>query len=504
MGMSDTAILARLQLEGWALEDVAPFMPGASGPGAPAAVPQTPATPLSRWRSPFFRRFSLASVFVMLFAVGAFGTSAYLYLKPPVVYSISLPSASSTVPALNYGALPALDDPGYYADVKSDLVGKRVTFIDANLSGMQLEVYSEGVLALTVPIVAKGKVGSWWETPTGIYQIQTKEKSHFSSFGLVYQPWSMAFQGNFFIHGIPTYEDGTEVSSSFSGGCIRLATDDARRVYELVQLGTPVIVYNAHDDGQAFTYQLKAPSVSATEYLVADVETGTVLMSRHAGEAAPIASITKLVTALVATEYINLDKEITVPESALVYTSVPRLKAGQSLRAYDLLFLLLQESSNEAAETLASAVGRRQFIDHMNEKARAMSLTRTLFTDPSGAKEDISTPEDLFALLRYIRDNRSFVFDITTGSLKDSAYGDPAFQNVNNFNKIPGAAGELLGGKVGQTNDAGETYAGIFSVRIGSETREVAVIILGARDAQADVKKLLQFVRSSYAPGEVL
>lgn len=501
MGMTDDVIYNRLLLEGWADELIAPIFK-ARGVDVSAAASASVVKSGSR-PAPFFRRFSTASILVLLFAVSAFGTSAYLYFKPPVVYSISLPTASSTLPALTYGALPALSDPDYHASVKSELIAKKAAFIDANLSAMQLEVYSDGKLALSVPIVAKGKVGSWWETPTGIYQIQTKERSHFSSFGHVYQPWSLDFQGNFFIHGIPTYEDGTEVSSSYSGGCIRLATDDAKKVFDLVEIGIPVIVYNAEESDDKFNYQLKAPTVSGTEYLVADVNTGTVLMSKHAGEAAPIASITKLVTALVATEYINLDKEITVPESALVYTSVPRLKAGQSVRAYDLLFLLLQESSNEAAETLAASIGRRQFIDHMNNKARAINLTRTLFTDPSGAKEDISTPEDLFTLLRYIDDNRSFVFDITRGALTNTAYGTPVFKNINNFNKIPNAAGELVGGKIGQTLDAGETYAGIFTVKIGTEEREIGVVVLGSRDAQADVKKLLQSVRTSYAPGDI-
>ena len=500
VGMDDAVIYNRLLLEGWSHEDVAPIFEARGAEiRSSALAPNVASTPRSIPRP---RRVSLTSVFLVLFTIGALGTSAYFYFKPPIVYSISLPIAPSTLPALTYGALPALSDPDYHASVKRELILKQASFIDANLTLMQLETYERGTLTLSVPIIAKGKVGSWWETPTGIYQIQTKERSHYSSFGHVYQPWSLEFQGNFFIHGIPTYEDGTPVSSSYSGGCIRLATDDAKKVYEIVSTGIPVIVYNAKEKDDTFSYQLKAPVISATEYLVADINNGTVLMSRHSSEAAPIASITKLITALIATEYINLDKDITVPSTAIVYTSVPRLKAGTSVRAYDLLFLLLQESSNEAAETIASAIGRAQFVDHMNEKARAINLTRTLFTDPSGAKEDISTSEDLFTLLKYINENRRFVFDITRGTLADNAYGTTIYSTINNFNKIPGVAGELLGGKIGQTLDAGETYAGIFSVKIGTETREIAVIVLGSRDAQTDVKRLLQSVHASYAPSD--
>ncbi len=438
---------------------------------------------------------ALASV-----ALIALGFAGYVMWKPPVVYSISLPGSASSTPALTYGALAALSDPDYYANVKKNLIEQNVSFIDADLSQMRLSVYKDGELALEVPILAKGKVGSWWETPAGIYQIQTKEKNHFSSFGEVYQPWSLDFQGNFFIHGWPYYEDGTQVATSYSGGCIRLSTDDAKKVYDLATVGMPVVVYNAPEPIDEFNYQLKSPQVSAAEYLVADVKNGTVLTSKGADIAAPIASISKLVSALVATEYINLDKELPVPESAIVYTSIPRLKAGTSVRAYDLLFLLLQESSNEAAETLAAARGRQAFVKYMNDKAKAINLSHTVFSDPSGAKGDYSTAEDLFTLLRYIDANRAFVFGITSGEVKNSAYGEPIFKNIQNFNVIRNTTAKLVGGKVGQTREASETYAGIFNVTVGSEKRDIAVIVLGSQDSEADVRKLLNFVQGLYAP----
>ncbi|PIP46640.1 MAG: hypothetical protein COX15_00070, partial [Candidatus Colwellbacteria bacterium CG23_combo_of_CG06-09_8_20_14_all_42_19] len=83
--------------------------------------------------------------------------------------------------------------------------------------------YEKGVFVNEFAILSKGKEGSWWETPAGLYKVQSKEKEHFSSFGRVYQPWSMAFQGNFFIHGWPYYPGGRAVESTYSGGCIRLA-----------------------------------------------------------------------------------------------------------------------------------------------------------------------------------------------------------------------------------------------------------------------------------------
>ena len=105
-------------------------------------------------------------------------------------------------------------------------------FIAANLSEMRLYLFENGVATATYPILSKGKRGSRWETPTGLYKIETKEQDHFSSLGQVHMPQSMQFFGNFFIHGWPYYPDGTPVPEGYSGGCIRLSTDDATAVFE--------------------------------------------------------------------------------------------------------------------------------------------------------------------------------------------------------------------------------------------------------------------------------
>lgn len=510
LGMPDSVIVNRLLLEGWSEENLKSLFTVVPAPPAPIELIPRPAAPEKPQLSPLSAQFApkpvardLRAMFTYA-AIGvafvAFAAAVYMYLQPPVVYSISIPQAAGSTPPLEYGALPALSDPEYYQRVVHNLIAQQASFIDVNLSSMTLTVYESGTTTLKVPILAKGKVGSWWETPAGIYKIQTKETNHLSSIGGVYMPYSMEFQGNFFIHGWPHYEDGTPVATTYSGGCIRLSTEDSKKVYDLVQIGMPVVVYSDAPPGDTFGYQLKAPAITASNYLVADLSNNTVLTSYAASSTAPIASVTKLITALVATEYINLDKEITVPREALVYTSVARLKAGQKVRAYDLLFLLLEESSNEAAEALARAIGRDLFVSHMNDKARAIGLDHTLFSDPSGAKNDLSTAEDLFTLLKYIYANRRFVFSITTGNLTDSAYGAPVFKNINNFNRIKNIPATFIGGKIGQTNQAGETYAGVFDVKIGGQSRTIAVIVLGSRDAPLDVAKLLNFVHKQYAP----
>ncbi len=434
-----------------------------------------------------------------LAAAGVVAGAGYLYARhSDLGYTFTLPDGGTA--KLTYGSWPALSNPEFYQTVKEKFVTEKADFVSADLSSMELVVYEDGVPTLTVPILAKGREGSWWETPTGIYTILTKEEDHFSSFGKVHQPYSLNFQGNFFIHGWPYYPDGTPVSKSYSGGCIRLSTEDAKKVFEHTSKGMPLIVYERPDPEDDFSYELDVSGVTASSYLVADLKNGTVLASKDATSQQKIASVTKLMTALIVTEYINLDKPMTVPQSALVYTSKPRLTPGSSVSTYDLLHLLLTESSNEAAETLASGLGKGYFVSLMNTKSKTIGLTNTSFSDTSGASEgNVSTAEDLFAIARYIYENRKFIFDITSDRQTNNAYGPVSFGPLENYNRVPGVSNNFIGGKIGKTTAAGETYAGVFMINARGEERPVVVVALNSKDVYADVAALLRAISTSYS-----
>ena len=132
----------------------------------------------------------------------------------------------------------------------------------ADLDAMTLSLYDDDVIVKTYPILSKGKEGTFWETPTGRYEIGAKEPKHFSSIGGTWMPYSLQFYGNFFIHGWPTYPNGTLVAKGYSGGCIRLDTPDAREVYSFAVAGTRVSVINSASSRQFATssqYYLRAP-----------------------------------------------------------------------------------------------------------------------------------------------------------------------------------------------------------------------------------------------------
>lgn len=405
------------------------------------------------------------------------------------------------VEKLEYGSWPALANADFFQSVKENFISNGSDFIEANLSDMKLRVYERGVFAGEFDILSKGKEGLWWETPAGLYKVQSREKEHFSSFGSVYQPWSMAFQGNFFIHGWPYYPGGRPVELTYSGGCIRLSTDDAKEVYDLAEVGTPVLVFESDFVSDGLKYEVKTPDLSAISYLAADLKSNFVFLKKSEGEGAvPIASITKLMTALVATEYINLEKEIVVTQGMIVHTSKPRLKVGQEISVFQLLYPLLMESSNEAAAALAKPFGEKYFISLMNDKAKALGMSKTHFADVDGkSSENVSSVEDLFALSKYLYNNRSFVFRVTAGNLDKTVYGSPIWKNLENFNFFAGNP-EFIGGKVGLTDEAGNTMLTVFEINIDGAIRPIAIVALGSEDAAKDVQAVLEYVKTDYKP----
>ncbi len=121
-------------------------------------------------------------------------------------------------------------------------------YIVVHLDTMTLDLANGSNTLETFPIISQGKPGSYYETIGGEYIHDYKIPNHFSSIGHVYMPWSIHVFGNYFIHGIPYYPDGTKVSSTYSGGCIRLSDENAERLYNFIKKGTPVIITRGDKD----------------------------------------------------------------------------------------------------------------------------------------------------------------------------------------------------------------------------------------------------------------
>ena len=141
-------------------------------------------------------------------------------------------------------------------------------------------------------------------------------------------------------------------------------------------------------------------SVNARAAILYEPVTKTFLYSKNADERLPMASTTKIMTALVAIERENLKREIAVDERAVgIEGSSAYLKAGEVFTLGELLYALMLQSANDAAEAIAYAISGsiEGFADLMNEKATSLGLSDTHFTNPHGLDDDehYTTAHDL-------------------------------------------------------------------------------------------------------------
>jgi D-alanyl-D-alanine carboxypeptidase len=377
-------------------------------------------------------------------------------------------------------------------------------FIAADLTAMKLLMYQNGAVVEELNILSKGKPGTSWETPSGYYSIRTKEESHFSTIGHVYMPYSMQFYGNYFIHGWSYYPDGTPVSASFSGGCIRLSTVDAKKVYDFATIGTGIFVYEEEKqkplDALAVQY-LPVPNIRAEAYLVADVDTGDVYAEKNATEPRPIASVTKLMTALVANELISFERSIPIQNVALT-AGKGRATSTEEFLVGDLLYPLLLESNNVVADSIARYYGKTPFVGWMNTTAKAFGMQSTTFADPTGASVDnIASADDVYRLLKYLSDRKSFVLSITQVPTKEVRSQSGSLYTVANVNS-PVYESPFVGGKAGLTSAAGETMATVVGVNDGDVQRRIAIVVLKSDDRVSDTLSLAKWLTETVAVSE--
>jgi D-alanyl-D-alanine endopeptidase (penicillin-binding protein 7) len=397
----------------------------------------------------------------------------------PIVFSTSTPKR--TIEALR----------------PDDVVPATGKFILADLSAMQLTLYQDGIATATLPIKTKGRPGTAWETPSGFYAIQTKEENHFSTIGRVNMPFSMQFYGNYFIHGWTTYLDGTPTPFTFSGGCIKLETDDAEKVFAFADVGTKLFVYDPPEQKPVSPLglgSLPVPRIHAEGYLVADMDTGDVYTEAGPRTIRPIASLTKLMTALVANETISFDKRLTVFEGYLTNPRKPDDHTPKQFVVGDLLYPLLMQSSNHVADTLASYYGRTNFVHWMNTEAEALDMHDTHYEDPSGLSPDnVSTPDDLFRLASYIARKKSFIWKITKTPDRTITARDGSSYLVKNVN-APATSAPFEGGKIGYTDEAEDTMVSVLTVPAGETAHRIVIIVLGSDDHEKDTSALAHWM----------
>jgi poly-gamma-glutamate synthesis protein (capsule biosynthesis protein) len=242
------------------------------------------------------------------------------------------------------------------------------------------------------------------------------------------------------------------------------------------------------------------PKVSARAFLVGDLNTGEIILSKNENQKFPIASTSKLMTALVTEETSTPNEVALVSKNALSTSGTNgELRLGEKIKTLDLLYPLLLESSNDAAEVLAEYFGRDSFISKMNEQAASLQMFSTSYEDPSGlSPQNQSTVSDLFKLTGFITEQYPELFNITTK--RSYSNKNHSWSNISQF---LGKSG-YLGGKSGYTDAAKQTVVSLFNLPLGeSGNRPIAITLLQSPDRQRDVLTILDYLKKNiYYGGE--
>lgn len=242
--------------------------------------------------------------------------------------------------------------------------------------------------------------------------------------------------------------------------------------------------------------------VRSSSALVVDVKTGKTLYQKNATKVRPIASLTKLMTALVVLDAKqNLNQTITVDKNDLdrVKHTHSRIRMGTKVTRRDALHLALMSSENRMASALARHYpgGRSAFVRAMNNKARQLGMRNTHFYDSTGlSTRNVSTAQDLGKLAAAAY-RQPLIRQFTQDENREMRFSAPAyslmFNNTNPLVKNPDWDVRLS--KTGFTDEAGRCLV----MRAKPDSRELAIVLLnsvGKRTPIGDANRIRNWLKN--------
>lgn len=246
-------------------------------------------------------------------------------------------------------------------------------------------------------------------------------------------------------------------------------------------------------------------SLKSSAVLVQDIKSGRQIYAREAGISRPIASISKLLTALVVLESGSALHEViqvTNEDVDRVKFSRSYISVGAKLSRFDLLCMALMSSENRAAHALGRnhPGGMSAFVSAMNAKAISLGMLSSRFVEPTGlSSENISTPKDLFTLLKASYQNSIIRSLSSTASKEIGIFGRPTlFHNTNPL--VRNGGWKILVSKTGYIGESGRCLAMVAKIN----QRDVAIILLGATGKEARTNDAIKIRQSLMATSSAI
>ena len=248
--------------------------------------------------------------------------------------------------------------------------------------------------------------------------------------------------------------------------------------------------FSTQSDEKNDTNSINSSSAISTKIINNEIK---ILFEKNKDKKLPIASLTKLMTALIVLEKYDLSQKFVINKRAMAEIGEQgNLKEGETLSIKNLLYIMLIESSNRAAYALSEVMGNDRFVEEMNNKAKLIDLSNTYFIDSTGLDPNsYSTAKDLVILSRYLFEKYPIFREIM--ELKSfRLYINGEFHHkLINSNQLLGE-NRVIGGKTGFTDEARGCF---ITIQKDNENQNYFInVILGAEDRFLEMRKLINLV----------
>lgn len=244
--------------------------------------------------------------------------------------------------------------------------------------------------------------------------------------------------------------------------------------------------------------QIATPSVSAYGVYAMDIDLGEELFAKNSQVRLSMASTTKIMTAMVASEYFKSGQVLTVPPEALVGGSSMNLLAGEQMTFRSLLYGMMLNSGNDAAYTMAYNYigGMSNFIDQMNNKAVQMGLKNTHFQNPAGFDnfEHFTTAADMAQIAKVFTQNALLSKIVATKETSVVSFDKTQQHLLVNLNRLLGQDG-VVGIKTGKTDASGENLVTL----VEKDNHRVLIVLLNSNDRFGETKEVMNWIFSNYS-----
>ncbi len=249
---------------------------------------------------------------------------------------------------------------------------------------------------------------------------------------------------------------------------------------------------------RTFLCNFEQPNLKSQAILVKNLKqfppTSETIFQLNSAKRWPIASLSKLMTAVIALEQMDINKQITLSAEAVQSDgTLGDFKVGEIFRLDDLIKAMLIVSSNDAAYAIAENFdgGRQGFINEMQKKAAELRMFSTSYLEPTGLSFiNQSTADDLSKLVGYIYSNHPEILEISRQpEINITELKSDKPRKLSNIDEFAGEV-DFIGGKTGYIDESNHNLIALFNIN----AREILTIVFGSNDAFAETKKIKNLI----------